>query len=317
MHPALETYIASQDGLITRQQALAFMTDGEINSQLGKTWQVVLPGIYALFTGSLSDRHLSRAALLRAGDKAMLNDASALLAHKIPYVPADPLRRILVPDEVQVGSRDFVVIRRTKRLPPPHMIAGFPVAPIVRALCEFAARHPNERDSLAVVAAAVQQRRVALTAIHSEILAGPSRGRQRLLRIEKSLAAGVRSAPEDDFRRLALTSSIVPEPEWNALIELPSGERISPDAMIAEAALIHETNGREFHSAEKAGEDAFEDMQRRADVLVVAGFTVLQNTPRRIAKEGPTVLGEFESCYLRNQGRGLPPGVKIIRRGRQ
>ena len=301
--------------MITRQQALAVISQPEISTQLGRHWQVMLPGIYATFSGALTSRHRTRAALLHAGPDAMLNDSSALFAHGIPYVPADPLCRVLVPDRVQAGSRDFVVVRRTKRPPEAVRIAGLPVAPLARALCELGARHPDERESLAVLAAAVQLKRVPLHAIYREIESGPNRGRRRLVRIAAAIADGVRSGPEDDFRRLVLSSKIVPEPNWNWLIELPSGQRVSPDALICDAALVHETNGRAGHSAERAGEDAFEDMQRRADALVAAGFTVLQNTPRRIASEGAEVLREFEACYLRTRGRGLPPGVSVLRSG--
>jgi len=291
------------------------MSAGDVGAQLGRLWQVMLPGVYATFTGPLDDRHRTRAALLHAGPESMINDLTALAAHNVPYLPSDRFRRVLVPDRVQVGSRDFVVVRRSKRLPEPVALGGLPAVPLVRALCEFGARHDDERASLAVFAAVVQRRRLALTVIDREIEAGPSRGRPKLVRISAALASGIRSAPEDDFRRLVLTSNVVPEPNWNWLIELPSGRRISPDALLCDAALVHETNGREAHAADKAGEDAFEDMQRRADALVTAGFTVLQNTPRRIASEGTEVLAEFETCYLRNKGRGLPPGVVIVRAG--
>jgi hypothetical protein len=47
--------------------------------------------------------------------------------------------------------------------------------------------------------------------------------------------------------------------------------------------------------------------------MTVAGLTVLHNSPRLIAREGPRVLTDLEHCYLRDKGKGLPPGVRIIR----
>jgi hypothetical protein len=315
MHPHVSHLIRHQDGIVARRQVLPFLTEGEIAGLLGKYWQVILPGVYATFTGPLTGRHHAQAALLHAGDGAMLSDSIALRAYGVPYVPADPLYRVLVADDNQRSSRDFVVVRRTKRLPTPRVVQGLPTAPLPRALCEFAQRHEDERDALAVVAAAIQRRQVSIEEFAAEIERSPSRGRRRLMRIFGAIASGIRSAPENDIRELVRTSRILPEPKYNWLIELPGGEKISPDLMIIEAALIHETNGREHHSDELAGEDPFEDMQRRADVLTTTGFTVLMNAPRRISVSGAHVLTELETCFLRDNGKGLPPGVRILRAG--
>jgi hypothetical protein len=71
---------------------------------------------------------------------------------------------------------------------------------------------------------------------------------------------------------------------------------------------VHETNGRSAHRRE----DLFEDMQVRHDAMTEAGLTVLHNAPRRIALRGREVIAQFERCYLRDVGRGLPPGVELL-----
>jgi hypothetical protein len=81
--------------------------------------------------------------------------------------------------------------------------------------------------------------------------------------------------------------------------------------LIEEAALVHETNGRKPHYED---EDQFDSMQERHDALTVAGLTVLHNSPRLIDNDGRRVLSDLERCYLRDAGKGLPPGVRIIRR---
>jgi hypothetical protein len=311
MDIAIESVLRRQDLLLTRRQALEYMTQAEITARLGRHWQVVLPGVYATFTGGLSLRHTWRAALLHAGPRAQLNDLSALHAHRLSGLPADPLARVLVPDKVQMSSREFVVVRRTTRLPRPVMIDELPVVPIGRALCEFAARHADERDAFAVVAAAIQNRRVKIDTLIEEIERGPARGRPRLTRIVRRLDAGVRSVAEDDFRRLVLASRNLPEPMWNGLLELPSGQKVSPDALFLDSGVVHETNGKRFHQ----GFDDFESMQKRNDALVAAGLVVLHNSPRRIRAEGRDVISEVEQCHLRHAGRGLPDGIVILREG--
>jgi hypothetical protein len=308
---SLDATFGRQDGLITRQQALAFLPDNLLRTRLGRHWHVVLPGVYACDHRPLSDRQRLRAALLYAGPESMINDVSALRLLGIPFVPDEPDVHVLIPDTVQRLSRQFVVSKRSWRLPEPVLVDGLPTAPLHRALCEFGARHEGERDSLAVIAAAVQQRQVSLDEVVAEAHAGQARGRARLLRVLAPIECGVRSAPEADFRALVARSRVLPTPLWNSLIELPDGARFSPDALFPDAAVVHEVNGRQFH----APEPVFDAMQRRNDALVAAGFTVLHNTPRRLRVDPRQVIRELEAVYRRHSGRGLPSGVKLLRHG--
>jgi hypothetical protein len=301
-----------QDGLLTRQQALIDLSQAEITARLGKRWQVILPGIYATFTGPLSARHRLRAALLHGGPRALVNDLTALRAYGLPFLAKDDaLFRIVVPASVQRSSREFVVVRRTTRVPRPVQVNGLPTVPLIRALCEFGARRPNEREAFAVIAAAIQERRTDIDRLTAEIEQSPNRGRPKLIRIAGELREGVRSVAESDFKSLLSRSKSLPAPLWNCLLRLPDGELISPDALFADAALIHETNGRRYHAAE----DKFDNMQVRNDALVTAGFAVLHNPPRRIIDNGPTVLTQIEECFRQRDGLGLPRGVTIVRLG--
>ena len=242
----------------------------------------------------------------------MLDDTTALREYGVEYLPEDRRIRLLVPDTVQRASRDFVAVRRTIHLPKPVTGRdGIRLAPKGRALTDFALRYDDERAVLAVLASAVQRRQVSLAWLDDELKIAPARGRRRLVRVLEELHAGARSAPESDIRRLAQSSKILPGPLCNPLLRLPCGRKISPDLLIEDAALVHETNGRGPHFEE---EDAFESMQERHDVMTVAGLTVLHNSPRRITRDGTTVLREMEACYRRDAGKGLPPGVVILRR---
>jgi hypothetical protein len=308
MPESLDEVLRSQDRVIARRQAIAAIGENRVDRMLGRRWQVILPGIYSSELGTPSERQRRRAALLYAGADALLSDADALRLHGVPFVPDDGRVRVLVPDGIQRLSRDFVVVRRTARLPGAERREGLPVVPVARAVCEFGLRHREPRDVLAVVAAAVQQGRASVPELLREANDGPARGRPALLRAIAPVAEGVRSAPEADFKQLVTRSKLLPTALWNCVLELADGQRLSPDALFEDAALIHETNGREFHAAG----DLFEAMQRRHDRLVAAGFTVLHNTPRRLREEGATVMTEVEECYRRLAGRGLPPGVRII-----
>jgi len=230
----------------------------------------------------------------------------------VRYLPQDPVIRVLVDADVQRSSRDFVAIRRTIYLPRPAQSSeGLAMAPTARALTDFALRHDHERDVRAVLASAVQRRQVSIDELLAELDIAPARGRRRLVRVLEELGDGVRSAPEGDIRQLVAKSQILPKPLYNCLLRLPSGRKVSPDLLIEEAGLVHETNGRQPH----AEEDDFDSMQERHDSMTAAGLTVLHNSPRLISRDGKRVLHELEQCYLRDAGKGMPPGVVILRRG--
>jgi hypothetical protein len=307
----LEDRLRAQDGLLTRKQALETIGENALDFRLGRHWTVVLPGIYAAQTGPISSKQRLRAATLFAGGGALLTDATLLQLAGIPYVPADPTVHVVVPANNQRKSRDFVSIRRTIHHPQPWLVDGLPCVRLARALVDFAARYDDERAVLAVMAAAVQRRRVSMSELCDAATRAPARGHRRLMRCIEHLQAGVRSVPEADIRGIFEASDILPPPLYNALLELPDGRRVSPDALVAEAALVHETNGRGPH----ADEDPFESMQERHDAMTVAGLTVLHNSPRMVANDRARIQHQLETCFLRSNRQGLPPGVRILRHG--
>lgn len=308
----LTQLIDRQHGVLSRKQALEHLSESALYERLGRHWQILLPGIYVTHTGPATDLQRLWGALLFGGEEAMLDDTTALREYGVNYLPEDTQTRLLVGDTVQRASRDFVAVRRTIYLPRPVIgRGGIRLAPKARALTDFALRYDDERTVRAVLASAVQRRQVSLDQLDRELKIAPARGRPRLTRVLDELHAGVRSAPEGDVRALVATSTVLPTPLYNCLLGLPNGRKISPDLLLEEAALVHETNGRKPHFAD---EDLFDSMQERHDTMTVAGLTVLHNSPRLVRTQGPRILADLEGCYLRDKGKGLPPGVVILRR---
>jgi hypothetical protein len=140
-------------------------------------------------------------------------------------------------------------------------------------------------------------------------LAGRGAGVAR--RAIRDILNGARSAPECEFLDLCQSIRGVPAPLANSLLQLPSGRQISPDALWVDAGLIHETNSRRWHGEE----DAFDSTQERADSATEVGLIVLSNSPRQIRGEKPRIKRQVASTYRANAGRGLPPGVILLRDG--
>lgn len=308
---ALDLQLDSQDNVITRQQAMQHMSLDTVRHRLGSRWQILLPGVYLAATGTPSIRQRLRAALLYGGPLALLGDATALGAYEVRYLPVDPAIHLLLPAEVRRVNRDGVVVRRTHRPPTPRILNGLPYCPPTRALIEFAARTGDRRVATAVLADAVQRGITSAELLALEVVHVTGRGAGVARLVVADILEGVRSAPEADFAALCSRSTILPPPVLNALLGLPDGRKVSPDALWTEAGLVHETNGREYH----AGEDDFEDMQSRHDAMTAAGLTVLHDAPRQLLRDGARILDQVETCYRRDAGRGLPPGVHLLRGG--
>lgn len=309
MDQKIEEILARQDRLITRSQALTVLSVGAIRHLLGRRWMIVLPGVYAGFTGDLSERQHKRAALLYAGDNAQLGDVTSLAAYGVRYLPPSNLLHVLIPAVEHRASSSFVVIRRTHRLPQPRTISGFPHCPPERSLVEASARIGDRRTARAMMADAVQRHIAHAARLQAEIPHLSGRGAGVARRAINDIVMGGRSAPELEFLELCAQRGDLPQPLLNPLLELPGGRRVSPDALFRDAGLVHETNGRGPH----ADEDPFEYMQARHDAMTAAGLVVLHNSPRQLRQEGERVIDEVAACHRQLAGRGLPPGVRLLR----
>src|SRR4051794_3584656 len=298
-----------QSGLATRAQALDAYSPQQLRTLLARQWQRVLPGVYATFTGQLTHKQRCRAALLYCGKDALLSDVTALTLLGTKYLPRDDRIHVLVHQSRGVHSRDWVVVRRTHYFPRPLWIAGYPCVPAERALAEFSHRIRDERAALAVVSWALTQRVVSVADLESAFAHLPRLGRACASNVLRQVRSGMRSVGEASFVQLSRTSRVLPEPKLNWLLQLPSGRKVSPDALYVESAMVHETNGIDPHE----DEDRFESMQEPADAMTAAGIAVFGNTPRQISAEGRRILAQLEQAHSVRAGMGLPPGVVVLR----
>jgi hypothetical protein len=111
--------IRLQDGLITREQALAAgLSPKALEHRLRKNgpWQRVLRGVYAAFDGPLGDIHRLRAAILYAGREARVSGTWACWMHQLEYAPprGDHIL-VVVPSPCRRASIGFVDIVRSVR----------------------------------------------------------------------------------------------------------------------------------------------------------------------------------------------------------
>ncbi|SDS34505.1 hypothetical protein SAMN04515669_0886 [Jiangella sp. DSM 45060] len=317
---------AAQDGLITRSQALsAGMSIGALRHAVraGGSWQRVVPGVYATFTGPLQDLHRLRTAELVVGADGMITGSWACRSWGLRYGP-EPGEQVdvLLDRRRDRGRVGFIRVIRTSHLPEPRRCvdearfqelrrSGPPLelvfdgtvsspgvvtlAPPARAVVDTIvhARQPWAlRDARALMCEVVQRRRSTVAELCAEVAAAPRRGGAVARRAIRDIAAGCRSAPECELRDLVLTSRLLPEPRWNRT--LPGHRRIVPDACWPEARLVVEVDSRSFHGF---GDAPRRTEERRARYAML-GWRVLPVSPMRLRSEPQAVLREIEAAYL-------------------
>jgi hypothetical protein len=304
--------IAGQDGVLHREQALGCgLTPRAIGYRLGVgQWQLLLPDVYLTHPGEASRRQRLVAALLYAGPTSAIDGADACRYHGLTSAPVDLERvHVVLPFGETARSRDFVVVRRT--IAPIRTVTTDLVRYVEPATAVVAAtrRMRSRRAVLAAFSESVQRAITTYDALLQAHVEGAPRNSRSGDAALAAIFAGVRSAPEADFRKLAEASAVLPPAEYNVWLRLPSGRVVCVDALWRSSAVIHETNGRSVH----AGEDLFDDMQKRHDELTTVGFVVLHNAPRRIWDQPRNVIGQVERCHVMHEGRGMPAGVEILR----
>lgn len=136
---AFQEMVQKQDGLITRTQVHeAGITESTLRhaTRPAGRWQRVAPGVYATFTGTLSQRQVARVALLYACSSAIVTGAWACRAFGLRYVPTSPTIEVLLPHHVVRRPLPLARFRRTRHVPDVVQVRGIPCAAPSRAVLD-------------------------------------------------------------------------------------------------------------------------------------------------------------------------------------
>jgi len=287
----VEWLLAYQRGVVSRPQALSMgISPAGLRHRYrsGGSWQRLLPGIYLTATGQPSADQLQTAALLYAGQLSVITGPAALLWYR---VGTRETRRIdvLVPAARQCGSRAFVSIHRTWRLPPAEtQDLAVRYAPVARAVADTVLGLSARSEVRAVVASAVQRGRCTIADLATELAQGPKRGSALFRSVLAEVRDGIRSPAEADFRDLIRKSGL-PQPLFNPRLMLNGRLLAVPDAWWPEAALAVEIDSREWH----LGPDDWEQTMRRHDRLIAVGIRAIHVSPRQVRTEPARILQDI------------------------
>jgi hypothetical protein len=311
--PHLQHLIERQDSVLSVAQIYECgHTRNSARRAVGRgRWQRLLPGVLLLHDQEPTRRQLVNAAALWAGPEACIDAESACVWHSIPVPQVDPaVVHVVAPYDTGARSRDFVVVRRSDIIVVGGRGAVASYVDPATAAVVAARRTSNERAAVALLSRPLQTGRVTIDDLAIAHMHAPPRGSKQVGRAIDQLALGVRSAGESLAQRLFARSDVLPEILWNRWLRLPDGgPLVCVDGLILDAGMVLEVNSRQYH----AWALAFEDTEARQLRLTAAGLIVAPVTPRRMMADGQAVLGEVEQTYVFNVGRGLPPGVEVVK----
>lgn len=307
---ALAELLERQSGLLTRQQALGTgITRAALEHRLreGGPWQVVLPRVYATFTGRLTTHHRMISALLYGGDSSVLGGATASAVYGLRQLPRTRHVHLLLPHALHRSSREFVLVRRTITLPPPVFLDELRVVPIERAVVDACRGLHNLNAVRALIAESVQRRLSTVTALQVELSHGGSAGSALTRRALSEVSHGARSAAEAIGRGLILRSDL-PAPVWNRDLFTVGGEWLCrPDAWWREAGVVLEIDSREWHLLP----EHWAATMRRHALMTSHGLLVVHARPRQFDTEPNAVLATLGRTIAAGMARPTPPITDI------
>jgi hypothetical protein len=240
------------------------ISDRRIRSALRSgRWQEPVRGIVVPHSGALTQRERWQVALAFAGPDSCLSHHSALalwgakaqelrVARRVAGVQGDyvPLAEGGMVEVSRVhgqhmSSHGFVVVHQSRRALEPVELCGLRATRVARAATDVAITATRRRDVDHVIADVLQRGLCAVRDLEEE---AARLGRYLTPWLRQALddaKRGMRSVGEADLRR-ALELAGVPEPEWNAAIETPSGTYFV-DAYWRKRRVAVEADGAEFH----------------------------------------------------------------------
>lgn len=246
-------------------------------------WTLMAPATIRLSTGTPTRRQLVRAALVYAGDLAVVTGLDAARAHQLRRGELPEAVHLLVPEGMRVQSTPTIRIERTKRLSPALLRDDLPVAPLERCVLDAVRKMRDRSDIAAILTEPVQRRMVLADTLLEELDAGSRRGSAIPRAVLRAVADGVRSAAEFDFhtwwsRHPDLPSGVV----FNVRISNAAGLLGIADAYLPEIGLVLPIDSVEQHFATP---DQVIETERQHRAYRAAGLHVLGVRPSRITSD--------------------------------
>jgi hypothetical protein len=297
----LDSVAEAQDGVVTRAQALAAgLTASTIRCHLGAgRWQRLGRGVYATFSGPVSREALLWAAVLAAGDGAMLSHETAAELCGLVDQPSAPVhvtvpgdRRTAAPGGVRHHiSSDARATRHPTRTPPQTRVEDT-VVDLTQSARDVAA-------AANWVIRACARRLTTPERLRDALARRPKlRWRRAIAVALEDVGEGCHSMLELAYRRRVERAHGLPAARRQAA-RARRGGRWYDDVRYSGFATVVELDGSVAHPSEAAGRD-----NRRDNAGTVAGLSVLRYRVDDVVGGACAVAREVAEMLRRNGWAG-------------
>ncbi|MFC5137628.1 hypothetical protein ACFPK1_05245 [Actinomycetospora rhizophila] len=243
-------------------------------------WQLLAPATFLLSNGEPTYRQLEIAALVYAGEGAVITGIGGARHHGIRAGDDPSTVHVLIDEPRRVLSTSRIIVERTRRLPRPVTRDGLAVAPLVRCLTDGTRRIKDLAVIAAVLSEAVRRRMALAAALRRELDAGCRKGSAAPRRVLQAVDDGVWSAAEYEAREFWKAWDDLPEIEWNVRICDEAGRFLAiADGVVRELGFVWQIDSVEHHFATPEQVEETLAYQRR---LRAAGLHVLSTRPAQL-----------------------------------
>lgn len=287
------------DGVVRRKD---LVTAGHSNYTVatrcrpGGPWQLLLPGVLLLANSPPNRRQRLKAAVLYAGNEAVITGLEALREHDV-FAPETTEVHLLMPISRRLSSREYVRVERTTRMPKPRVFDDLPFAPPNRAAVD-AARHARDpTDQRKLLLAPVQAGICTLDDIRVELNAGAQRGTAALRPLLDEIATPVlTSTVHQGWARRVISQAPMPSPEWNVPVYTDTGKPLGvADAWWDEIALAWDFDNQRDNRG-----------HHRETRFTNAGLVTIRTSLPELRSNAEGVVQELTTGFLRAANRPRP-----------
>jgi very-short-patch-repair endonuclease len=286
--------IRNQAGAVTRGQALAAgMSAGAIRSRLDSgRWQALFRSTYATFSGPVPRDCLLWAAVLHAGDGAVVSHESAAELVGLADQPSE-LVHVTVAAERRVRRAAGIVVHRSNRAAVArHPLRTPPQTRIEETVVDLTQVSATLGEALGWITRACGRRLTRSDRIR-EVLAARKkvRWREELLAVLTDVADGAQSSLELHYLRDVERAHRLPRGSRQLAVRRPGG-RWYDDVRYALFGVTVELDGRAAHPDEARWRDMRRDNAAAVDGRRVLryGWADVAGQPCAVAAQVATVL---------------------------
>jgi hypothetical protein len=294
---ALTALLTRQDGVISRDQALAQLTEKAVRHRLATgRWRRVHRGVFVTYTGPITDKQRNWIAVLAVppddradefgrGHPAYLGGLSALIHRGLRGVTSSRVH-VLIPHRRQIAMPPFAVVHRVRDLPAVDCEPGdrLPATRPARSVVDGAQWARSANEARLIIVTSLQQRLITERDIGDVLDRCPTPFRRELIvRTTEDAAGGSHSLGEIDFIALCRKGGL----------PLPTRQRRRRDSRgrwrYLDACFDRWMVAAEVDGAHHANVGQMWDDHERQNALELAGYTVLRY-PAWVVREQPQLV---------------------------